>query len=103
MLEAPAARQLDSLLGRICEELQLPESLHRLAEERYRAVAEWLAARESPLAGWHPEMYPQGSFRIGTTTRPLSGDEYDLDFVCEFHLDTRGVEPASVLNAVEAR
>lgn len=28
-------------------------------------------------------MYPQGSFRLKTTVKPLKGNEYDLDFVAE--------------------
>nr|GFB78038.1 hypothetical protein [Tanacetum cinerariifolium] len=27
-------------------------------------------------------MFPQGSFALGTVTRPLNGEEYDLDFIC---------------------
>ena len=33
-------------------------------------------------------MYPQGSFRLKTTIKPLNEEEYDLDFVAELPVDS---------------
>ncbi|WP_337288907.1 nucleotidyltransferase [Candidatus Methylomirabilis sp.] len=97
-------RQLDDLLERICSKLQISSAQHRLAQDRYETIGNWLGARESPLAMFNPVIYPQGSLRIGTTVRPCSGQEYDLDLVCEVQLDWRQVErPVAVLDAVEQR
>ncbi len=75
--------QIDDLLMRICTEMQLDETRYKLSENSYLAVAKWLESR--PLvAALNPAMYPQGSMQLGTTVRPLAGDEFDLDFVCEF-------------------
>jgi hypothetical protein len=79
--------QLDDLLFRICVELQLDESLYELANSHYRAVNKWLDAPGTLVARYAPALYPQGSMRLNTTVQPLEGDEYDLDFVCEFTCD----------------
>ncbi len=94
---------LDALLALICEELQLPPSSYNIAEQRYLAVGAWLEGTGSPLRRYGPTIYPQGSFRIGTTVRPLSGDEFDLDLVCNLDLGVNHVSPLVILNAVEQR
>ena len=101
--ESPQA-QLDDLLTRICEALQLSPSQHDLAVERYDAVGRWLAAPDSSLARFRPEIYPQGSLRIGTTTKPLKRQEYDLDAVAEFQVATTAFpRPVILLDLLEDR
>ncbi|MGA3164871.1 MAG: nucleotidyltransferase [Terriglobia bacterium] len=79
-----AEAQLDDLLWRICEEVQLPPTRYEQAVARYEAVSEWLEREGSALRDLSPSIYPQGSMRIGTTVKPLGREEHDLDFVCEF-------------------
>lgn len=95
--------QLDDLLDLTCEELQLPPSWHALADDRYQAVCAWLDAPESMLRPLRLSLYPQGSFRIGTTVRPIGRDEFDLDLVCEFSVDCTAYSPAAILDLVEGR
>lgn len=96
--------QLDDLLERICSKLQITPTQHEQAEGRYKAIGDWLEAEGSPLAHAKPVIYPQGSLRIGTTVRPLTRQEYDLDLVCEFELDWRRIpNPVVLLDVVEAR
>jgi Second Messenger Oligonucleotide or Dinucleotide Synthetase domain len=95
--------QLDELLDLACEELQLPFTHHVLAERHYHAVAAWLDAEDSPLRQWRPTIYPQGSFLIGTTTRPIHKQEYDLDFVCQMQLDHSRNNAVTVLDRVKER
>ena len=41
-----------------------------------------------------PRIYPQGSFRLGTVTKPLSdAEEYDLDLVSELNLQKNPNQP----------
>jgi hypothetical protein len=94
---------IDALLALICEDLQLPPSVHDLAEQRYHAIGAWLGREGSMLAAWRPTIYPQGSFRIGTNLHPLAGDEFDLDLVCELDLGLKPASPLVVLNMVEQR
>jgi hypothetical protein len=74
---------LSNLLKEITEGLDIPESRYLEAKKRYEAVGEWLGKDESSLAFYKPEIYPQGSFRLGTIIKPVSNeDEYDVDLVC---------------------
>jgi hypothetical protein len=94
---------LDELLELSCEELQLSPTLHAAAEEHYHAVARWLNADGSPLRDLRPEIYPQGSVLIGTTTKPIFRNEHDLDFVCQLRLDHSRVHPVGVLDLLRDR
>lgn len=82
-LRVEANPDLDYLLTKVAESLQLTTTQVDLMTQNYESVAAWLAAPESPLARWRPRIYPQGSVAIQTTVKPLARDEYDLDFVCE--------------------
>ena len=96
--------QLDDLLARICSKLQISATQHRLAETRYHAIGDWLSANGSRLAAYKPEVYSQGSLRIGTTVKPLLRQEYDLDLVCQIQVDPMLFpNPVDLLNLVEAR
>jgi len=100
---APAISSLDDLLHRICVDLQLSPTDHKLAVDHYKAIGEYLHAKDSPIAKYDPDIYPQGSLRIGTTVKPRGQQEYDLDLVCEM----KGLKPAecadpiSLLNDIE--
>src|SRR5258708_26986162 len=93
---------LDTLLNLICEKLQLSETQHELAQGHYQAVNEWLFA-DGPLAHLEPNIYPQGSFRLGTTVKPIGYGEYDLDFVCELKDNPVQHQPIQILKIFETR
>lgn len=70
------------LLDSIIDSLDIPESYYRRASDRHRSLGEWLCRPQSKVAIFQPHVTPQGSFRYGTVTRPLSAEgEYDLDNV----------------------
>jgi len=96
--------QLDDLLDRIGRKLQISPTAHQQAEDRYKAIGEWLRADGSAVAQFKPWIYTQGSLRIGTTVRPRGRDEYDLDLVCEFNMDWQLFPvPEKLLDIVEGR
>jgi len=77
-------REINAFLKKISETLDISEKQREDAEKRYTAIGEWLGREESILHNFHPSMYPQGSFLLGTVIRPLSEkDEFDVDLVCE--------------------
>jgi hypothetical protein len=77
----------NTLLDFIADLLDIPESYYEKAADRYTSIGEWLLRPESKVAQFHPDVYPQGSFRYGTVNRPiLKTEEYDLDSVCEMML-----------------
>lgn len=76
-----------SLLKAISEALDIPESHYEQAIKRYESIGTWLERDESIVACYRPEIYPQGSFLLGTVTKPISGaEEYDIDLVSELNL-----------------
>ena len=102
-LEKPET-QLEDLLERLCRKLQLTPTQHGAAEAHYHAIGDWLAADGSPLRVFNPRIYPQGSMSVGTTTKPVSQEEYDIDLVCELEVNPLACpNPGVLLTAVEER
>ena len=80
-------KQLNQLLESIAKALDITDSHYELAVKRYDSVAAWLKRNDSCVASHNPEIYPQGSFLLGTVTKPISdADEYDIDLVSELSL-----------------
>jgi hypothetical protein len=101
VVSTAATTQIDDLLYRIGGKLQLSETAYGLAEERYRAIAA-LLQNSSRLAKYKPDIYPQGSLRIGTTVKLRGRREFDLDFVCEFQASAEMFpDPVLLLDIVE--
>jgi hypothetical protein len=65
----------------ICQHLELSENQYETAEKRYGVVGEWLASSEDTLLS-NAKIYPQGSISLGTSVKPMKGNEYDVDLVC---------------------
>jgi len=84
---------LDGVLERACVDVQLTSAQYEDATKKYVSIGRWLADPSSPLSEYGPDIYPQGSMRLGTTIRPWRGEEFDLDVVCQ--LNGCGGEPAS--------
>lgn len=72
----------DRILLGICNKLQLQESLYSLATDRYEAITNTIQ-NDDIFKDVDLRIYPQGSFKLKTTVKPLKGNEYDLDFVAE--------------------
>ena len=73
---------LEKSLAEAVDELDVPASKYEDAERAYGAVGDWLNRDDSAIARYRPEIYPQGSFALGTAIRPLGEGEYDVDAVC---------------------
>ena len=77
------AKSHDDVLEEIADALDIPPSKYEEAKKRYESIGAWLDRDKSSLAGFDPEISPQGSFLLGTVTRPVTGaEEYDVDLVC---------------------
>ena len=80
---AAAERYLEGLAS----ELDVPQSRYEEATKRYKSVGDWLGRDDSTLRTYSPDVYVQGSFRLGTPIRPVNNEEhYDIDLVCELHV-----------------
>lgn len=72
----------EAIIFNICEKLQLSKRLYEQAMERYDTVTAILQS-DKIFDRIQLNVYPHGSFRLKTTVKPLSREEYDLDFVVE--------------------
>lgn len=96
-------QQLDDLLNRIAEKLQLDDSRRASAERSYNAVSEWIEGDSGFFKNVKFDIYAQGSYRIGTNVKPLQGEEFDLDIVIHITMPYQGLNPVEVLNQLERR
>lgn len=72
------------LLQGLAESLDISDTQYEAAVKHYEAVGDWLNKEDSPIAVHDPQIFPQGSFRLGTMIKPINdADEYDIDLVCE--------------------
>lgn len=68
----------------LAEALDISETQNETAINHYEAVGDWLNKEDSPVAAHDPQIFPQGSFRLGTMIKPINDtDDYDIDLVCE--------------------
>ena len=89
--------ELEFLLRKIAELVQLPPTLEEKVRTSYEALTGHL--EESDLTKFDPVLYAQGSYLIGTTVRPKGRDEFDLDFVVQLAIAS-SADPASVYELV---
>lgn len=82
-MENDVKNQIKLLIEKISENLDVSDSLYEKAENRYLSVGKWLNRKESTLLDFFPEIYLQGSFKLGTVIKPINDkEEYDIDLVC---------------------
>lgn len=79
--------QLDDLLDRMAESLQLDKTRYDLMIQHYEAIKKWIEADELFFKPFKYELYPHGSVKIRTTVKPIGKDEFDLDLA--LHLKTQ--------------
>lgn len=78
---------LNTIFENLAQFLDIPESYFEEARSRYQAIGNWLERDESIVSQYAPEIYPQGSFLLGTVIKPITNkDEYDIDLVCRLYL-----------------
>ena len=77
----------EKILNNAAAVLDIPPSKYQQAVERYEAVGAHLeSGTYSECDNREPQVFPQGSFRLGTVVRPLiegKESDYDIDLVCK--------------------
>ncbi len=95
------AKSHDDILEAVAEALDIPPSKFEEAKSRYEAIGAWLDRPESSIAQYDPSISPQGSFLLGTVTRPLTdAEEYDVDLVCRLEATKADFTQKSLKEAV---
>ena len=76
-------KQAENYLEALANALELPRSRYEQAEKSYKSLGEWLHRDDSQIRNYDPDVFVQGSFRLGTAIKPQSEiEEYDIDSVC---------------------
>lgn len=75
----------ESYLEALADDLGVSEARYREANDSYNALGEWFHREKSTIRQYKPQVYVQGSFRLGTAIRPIDDrEDYDVDSICEF-------------------
>ena len=90
-------RQRDIL--KIISQLDITPTMYKNAVTKYSSIAEYLENN-----GIEADMYPQGSFALGTVVRPSAKDPnaaYDLDFVSQLRITRNDLTASELRKKVE--
>ena len=82
----------------IIDKIDITPTMYNNAVEKYTQLSSYLSDN-----GIKAEIYPQGSFALGTVVRPITkGDDaaYDLDFVCQVRDYKNALSPIELRNKV---
>jgi hypothetical protein len=86
-------------IEKLLDGLDLTVTMFRNATEKYKSIAAYFESK-----GFACDIYPFGSFSLGTVVRPYRGEEdpqYDLDFICCIHDERENTRPRAVKNSVK--
>ena len=76
-------RNHHGMLEHIARGLDISPPRYLAAERRYKLIGEWLGREHSELSSYEITIFPQGSFLLGTVTRPIfKTEQYDVDVIC---------------------
>lgn len=71
--------KLDLILSTLAEELNISDTMYDRAVQSYSTLGDYLKKANKD---WVVEVYPQGSFEMGTVVKPISDDDqYDVDLI----------------------
>lgn len=81
---------VEAFLEALAKELEVPDHRYEQAQKSYTSLGEWLHRPTSSVRMYDPQVYCQGSFRLGTAIRPhTDAEEYDVDSIVELRLLTK--------------
>lgn len=84
--------------SQIAYQLDLTDTEQDAIVGSYESVGSFLKDSEY-LSIYNPNVFPQGSVRLGTIVKPLKTDDYDIDLVCELK-DATNLSPQDVKQLV---
>lgn len=95
--------QLDDLLDRMAEALQLDKTRYELMIQHYEAIKKWIETDEAFFKPFKYELYPHGSVRTRTTVKPIGKDEFDLDIALHLKTNYNTHTPEKIYNELKRR
>jgi len=82
------AVQIDDLLDKLAEEIQLDSTRYQRMISSYDAIKKWIEEDEAFFKPYSYDIYPHGSVRILTTVKPIGKAEFDLDIAIHLKSNT---------------
>lgn len=83
----PETMHRESVLVEMNKQLDLPEYVMEKTIQRYKSLGEWFNRENSSFKDVDINIFPQGSFALGTTIKPINDqEEYDLDMGCKINI-----------------
>ena len=102
LLASRKKQMVVGLLDQLCQQLEITDTQYQTATARYEAVGSWLA--ESSLHHLdQAQIYPQGSIALGTATKPIGRNEFDVDLVCYLPTLSYTLDPHVVKTLIGSR
>lgn len=95
--------QLDDILDRMAEALQLDKTRYELMKQHYEAIKKWIETDEAFFKPFKYELYPHGSVRTRTTVKPIGKDEFDLDIALHIKTNFKNHTPEKIYNELRRR
>ena len=84
-------KEAEGYLEALADELTISPTRYEQAVARYESLGKWLHRDASKVKQYDPQVYSQGSFRLGTVIKPENENgKYDIDSVCELSILTKG-------------
>lgn len=93
----------EDALQKAAQALDISPSKYKQAMERYESMSTFLREGEYEGATNQPEIYLQGSFKLGTEIRPYKDSkdaDYDIDIVCRLDQQKETIAPKTVKHQV---
>ena len=88
----------EQFFNQIAEDLDLTDTEETTITSSYNAVGNFLVGYPA-LKEFSPDVFVQGSMRLGTVVKPLKKDDYDIDLVCELNDGCR-LEPRDIKHLI---
>ncbi|MCX2584349.1 nucleotidyltransferase [Pedobacter sp. MR22-3] len=95
--------QIDDILDRMAEGLQLGDARYDRMKQHYEAVKNWIEKDEKFFKPFNYEVYPHGSVRILTTVKPIGSDEFDLDIALHLKTNHAAHTPQKIYQELKRR
>ncbi|MBO9463160.1 MULTISPECIES: nucleotidyltransferase [Stappiaceae] len=84
-------KEAEDYLEALADELTISPTRYEQAVSRYESLGTWLHRDASSVKQYDPQVYSQGSFRLGTVIKPEDENgQYDIDSVCELAALAKG-------------
>lgn len=95
--------QLDDLLDKMAEQLQLDDTRYDRMKKSYEAVKNWIESDPVFFKPYKYDVYPHGSVRTLTTVKPFGKDEFDLDIAIHLIAALSNHTPAIIYAELKRR